>query len=84
MKKDKIVSLAKRNLVEGERWHKKVNVREIVFGFNDGSISTLALLAGVTGGALAHGRARRDNCPVGQLFEGAGIPVNYNLKIIKK
>jgi uncharacterized OsmC-like protein len=26
----------------------------------------------------------RDNCPVGQLFEGAGIPVNYNLKIIKK
>lgn len=28
-----------------------MNVREIVFGFNDGSISTL--LAGVTGGALA-------------------------------
>jgi hypothetical protein len=26
----------------------------------------------------------RDNCPVGQLFEGVGIPVNYNLKIIKK
>jgi hypothetical protein len=26
----------------------------------------------------------RDNCPVGQLFEGAGVPVNYNLKIIKK
>jgi len=26
----------------------------------------------------------RANCPIGQLFEGAGIPVNYNLKIIKK
>jgi len=26
----------------------------------------------------------RNNCPVGQLFEGAGIPVNYHLKIIKK
>jgi VIT1/CCC1 family predicted Fe2+/Mn2+ transporter len=54
--KDEIVSLAKKNLVEGEGWHKKVNVREIVFGFNDGCISTLALLAGVTGGALAHGQ----------------------------
>ena len=52
--KDEIVSLAKKNLEEGEHWHKKVNVREIVFGFNEGSISTLALLAGVTGGALAH------------------------------
>ena len=56
MEKDEIVSLAKKNLEEGECWHKKVNVREIVFGFNDGSISTLALLAGVTGGALAHGQ----------------------------
>jgi VIT1/CCC1 family predicted Fe2+/Mn2+ transporter len=54
--KDETVSLAKKNLVEGENWHKKVNVREIVFGFNDGSISTLALLAGVTGGALARGQ----------------------------
>jgi hypothetical protein len=27
------------NLEEDERWHKKVNVREIVFGFNDCSIS---------------------------------------------
>lgn len=54
--KSEIASLAKRNLEEGERWHKKVNVREIVFGFNDGSISTLALLAGVTGGALVHGQ----------------------------
>jgi predicted membrane protein (TIGR00267 family) len=49
-----VVRIAKQNLEDGERWHKKVNVREIVFGFNDGSISTLALLAGVTGGALAH------------------------------
>jgi VIT1/CCC1 family predicted Fe2+/Mn2+ transporter len=56
LEKDEIVSVAKKNLVEGENWHKKVNVREIVFGFNDGSISTLALLAGVTGGALAPGQ----------------------------
>jgi len=56
LEKAKIVSLARKNPVEGERWHKKVTVREIVFGFNDGSISTLALLAGVTGGALAHGQ----------------------------
>ncbi|MEM0343734.1 MAG: VIT1/CCC1 transporter family protein [Thermoplasmata archaeon] len=54
---DDVVALAKRNIEEGERWHKKINVREIVFGFNDGSISTLALLAGVTGGALTHGQA---------------------------
>ena len=40
---------------EGEKWHKKTNVREIVFGFNDGTISTLALLAGVTGAALTQG-----------------------------
>ncbi len=52
----KLLILRKKNLREGEHWHKKVNVREIVFGFNDGSISTLALLAGVTGGALAHGQ----------------------------
>jgi VIT1/CCC1 family predicted Fe2+/Mn2+ transporter len=50
-----IVRIAQKNLEEGERWHKKTNVREIVFGFNDGSISTLALLAGVTGGALSQG-----------------------------
>lgn len=56
MEKDEIARLARNNLVEDENWHKKVNVREIVFGFNDGSVSTLALLAGVTGGALAHGQ----------------------------
>ncbi|MFP3985615.1 MAG: VIT1/CCC1 transporter family protein [Candidatus Bathyarchaeia archaeon] len=53
MEREEVVKVAKENLEEGERWHKKVNVREIIFGFNDGSISTLALLAGVTGGALA-------------------------------
>jgi len=56
MEKEEIVRVAKQNVEEGESWHKKVNVREIVFGFNDGSISTLALLAGVTGGALARGQ----------------------------
>jgi predicted membrane protein (TIGR00267 family) len=56
MEKVEVVKTAIENLEEGERWHKKVNVREIVFGFNDGSISTLALLAGVTGGALARGQ----------------------------
>lgn len=53
LNRDEIVETARINIEEGERWHKKINVREIVFGFNDGSISTLALLAGVTGGALA-------------------------------
>lgn len=56
MEKEKVVRIAKKSLEEGERWHKKVNVREIVFGFNDGSISTLALLAGVTGGSLVEGQ----------------------------
>lgn len=56
MEKEEVVRVAKENLEEGEHWHKKVNVREIVFGFNDGSISTLALVAGVTGGALARGQ----------------------------
>lgn len=56
MGEEEVARIAKQNLEEGERWHKKVNIREIVFGFNDGSISTLALLAGVTGGALARGQ----------------------------
>jgi hypothetical protein len=55
LEKEEVVKIAKQNL-KGERWHKRINVREIVFGFNDGSISTLALLAGVTGGALARGQ----------------------------
>jgi translation elongation factor EF-1beta len=32
MKREEIVRIVKRNLKEGERWHRKVNVREIVFG----------------------------------------------------
>ncbi|NIR87054.1 hypothetical protein GWO13_05555 [Candidatus Bathyarchaeota archaeon] len=56
LNQDEIVETARTNIQEGEQWHKKINVREIVFGFNDGSISTLALLAGVTGGALARGQ----------------------------
>jgi len=54
--KEEITGIARQNLEKGERWHKKVSIREIVFGFNDGSISTLALLAAVTGGALARGQ----------------------------
>jgi len=49
--------IARQNIEQGERWHRKINVREIVFGFNDGSISTLALLSGVTGGSLSHALA---------------------------
>jgi VIT1/CCC1 family predicted Fe2+/Mn2+ transporter len=51
----KILEHAMRNINEAEKWHKRTNVREIVFGFNDGSISLLALLAGVTGGSFAQG-----------------------------
>jgi VIT1/CCC1 family predicted Fe2+/Mn2+ transporter len=54
--REDVVRIARQNLEMGERWHKKVNFREILFGFNGGSISTLALLAGVTGGALARGQ----------------------------
>ena len=48
-----ILENARKNIEEAEQWHKRTNVREIVFGFNDGSISLLALLAGVTGGSFA-------------------------------
>jgi len=51
----KIVESARKNVEDGEKWHKRTNVREIVFGFNDGSISILALLAGLTGGSFAQG-----------------------------
>ncbi len=40
----------------GERWHKKLSIKEIVFGFQDNSIAILALLAGVTGGSLQRGQ----------------------------
>ena len=56
MDKEEVVRIARQNLEKGERWHKRISVKEIVFGFNDGSISTLALLAAVTGGALARGQ----------------------------
>ena len=48
--------MAKRNLERGERWHKKLSIKEIVFGFQDNSIAILALLAGVTGGSLQRGQ----------------------------
>ncbi len=53
IKNEEIVKIAKQNIEKGERWHKKINIREIVFGYNDGSVSILALLSGVTSGALA-------------------------------
>jgi VIT1/CCC1 family predicted Fe2+/Mn2+ transporter len=56
MENDLVRERAKQNIEEGEEWHKRTNVREIVFGFNDGTISTLALLAGVTGAALSKGQ----------------------------
>lgn len=34
MRDEETVRIALQNLEEGERWHKKVSVREIVFGFN--------------------------------------------------
>jgi len=39
-----------KNPEESERWHKKVNVREIVFGFNDRSIRLWHLLQGLLAG----------------------------------
>lgn len=48
--------LAKRNLEKGERWHKKLSIKEIVFGYQDNSIAILAMLAGVTGGSLQRGQ----------------------------
>lgn len=53
IRNEEIIKRAKQNIEKGERWHKKINLREIVFGYNDGSVSTLALLSGVTGGTLA-------------------------------
>jgi VIT1/CCC1 family predicted Fe2+/Mn2+ transporter len=48
--------IARRNLERGERWHKKLSIKEIVFGFQDNSIAILAMLAGVTGGSLQRGQ----------------------------
>nr|MDO8134597.1 VIT1/CCC1 transporter family protein [Candidatus Njordarchaeum guaymaensis] len=52
LSKKEIAERARTAIEEGEKWHSRVSVREIVFGFNDGSVSTLAFLAGVVGGAL--------------------------------
>jgi VIT1/CCC1 family predicted Fe2+/Mn2+ transporter len=52
LSRKQIIKRARQAIEEGEKWHSKVNMREIVFGFNDGTVSTLALLAGVTGGNL--------------------------------
>ena len=52
MSTEHVERMAKRNLERGERWHKKLSIKEIVFGFQDNSIAILALLAGVMGGSL--------------------------------
>lgn len=54
LERDEVVRIAKQNIEQGESWHKRLSIREIVFGFNDGCTSTLAILGGVTGGALPH------------------------------
>jgi len=46
---ENVQKIAKQNLEKGERWHKKLSIKEIVFGFQDNSIAILAMLAGVTG-----------------------------------
>jgi VIT1/CCC1 family predicted Fe2+/Mn2+ transporter len=56
LQSDRIERLAKRNLDDGERWHKKLSIKEIVFGYQDNSIAILAMLAGVTGGSLQRGQ----------------------------
>ena len=56
MSTEHVERMAKRNLERGERWHKKLSIKEIVFGFQDNSIAILALLAGVTGGSLQRGQ----------------------------
>jgi predicted membrane protein (TIGR00267 family) len=50
--KNEVTERARKAIEDGEKWHSRVSIREIVFGANDGSVSTLALLAGVVGGAL--------------------------------
>ncbi len=56
MQTENVQKVAKQNLEKGERWHKKLGVKEIVFGFQDNSIAILAVLAGVTGGSLQRGQ----------------------------
>lgn len=56
MQSEEVQRVARQNLEKGERWHKKLGVKEIVFGFQDNSIAILALLAGVIGGSLQRGQ----------------------------
>jgi len=56
MSTEHVERMAKKNLERGERWHKKLSIKEIIFGFQDNSIAILALLAGVTGGSLQRGQ----------------------------
>ena len=56
MQSHRVEALAKANLERGERWHKKLSIKEIVFGYQDNSIAILAMLAGVTGGSLQRGQ----------------------------
>lgn len=44
MENEQLRERARQNIEEGEEWHKKTNVREIAFGFNDGTISTLMIV----------------------------------------
>ena len=55
MQSEEVQRLAKQNLEKGEKWHKKLGIKEIVFGFQDNSIAILALLSGVIGGSLQRG-----------------------------
>jgi VIT1/CCC1 family predicted Fe2+/Mn2+ transporter len=52
LSRKEVIERARQAINEGEKWHSRLSIREIVFGANDGSVSTLALLAGVVGGAL--------------------------------
>lgn len=54
--REEIIREAKKNIKSGEIWHKKINIREIIFGFQDNSIAVLAVIAGVIGGSLMRGQ----------------------------
>jgi VIT1/CCC1 family predicted Fe2+/Mn2+ transporter len=56
LKIEDVQRAARQNIEKGERWHKKISVKELVFGFQDNSIAILALLSGVIGGSLQHGQ----------------------------
>jgi VIT1/CCC1 family predicted Fe2+/Mn2+ transporter len=56
LQSEEVQRTARQNLEKGERWHKKLGIKEIVFGFQDNSIAILALLAGVFGGSLQRGQ----------------------------